>query len=297
MMLIELVKNLAAFLLRPLRQRSRKLGIEGDPAVAVAALLRVTPVLSALGVSADGLRVLELGPGRTPELMAATILAGAGEAVGVDTSMQMPADAREPRRYQSLLGELTRPVNVPVLEAMGSSVERAKERYEQLAGAPLEMSFHEYDGARLPLADGSIDLIISKSVLEHVRLGQVPTLLREMRRVLAPGGGMVHAIDLRDHLHVEGDDRVRGDWLTALRYRQWLFDAMFSQRATSINRLREPQWRVEFERAGLEIVDWRTREFSLAEDFNRDRLRPPWSSLPLETLQVGFIYVAARKVA
>src|ERR1700723_2182115 len=77
MMLVELVKNLAAFLLRPLRQRSRKLGIEGDPAVGVAALSRMAPAFIALGVRAEGLRVLELGPGRTPELMVATILAGA----------------------------------------------------------------------------------------------------------------------------------------------------------------------------------------------------------------------------
>jgi SAM-dependent methyltransferase len=295
MMLVELVKNLAAFLLRPLRERSRKLGIEGDPAVAVAALSRMAPAFSALGVRADGLRVLELGPGRTPELMVATILAGADEAVGVDTSMQVPPDAREPWRYRALLEELGRPENGAVLEALGSSAERAKARYELLADAPLAMSSHEYDGARLPLADGSVDLIISKSVLEHVRLRQIPTLLREMIRVLAPGGGMVHAIDLRDHLHIDGDDRVSGDWLTALRYRRWLFDAMFSQRATSINRLREPQWRSELERAGLEVAYWRTSEFPLPEGFRSDRLQPPWNSLSREILEVGFIHVAARK--
>jgi SAM-dependent methyltransferase len=294
-MLIELAKNLAAFLLRPLRQRSRKLGIEGDPAVAVGALSLMAPALSALGVDADGLRVLELGPGRTPELMVATILAGAGEAVGVDTSMQVPADAREPQRYRPLLDELGRAENASVLDSLGSSAELAKTRYERLAGGPLAMSFHEYDGARLPLADDSVDLIISKSVLEHVRLGQIPTLLREMIRVLAPGGGMVHAIDLRDHLHIDGDDAVRGDWLTALRYRRRLFDAMFSQRATSINRLREPQWRTELERAGLEIVYWGTKEFPLPDGFTRDRLQPPWNTFPREVLGVGFIHMAARK--
>lgn len=35
-------------------------------------------------------------------------------------------------------------------------------------------------------------------------------------------------IDLRDHLHVEGDHDVCGDWLEALRYPEWLRNAMTS---------------------------------------------------------------------
>ncbi len=45
--------------------------------------------------------------------------------------------------------------------------------------------------------DASIDLILSNSVLEHVF--DLDGLCREMRRVLRPGGAMLHRVDYRDH--------------------------------------------------------------------------------------------------
>jgi SAM-dependent methyltransferase len=47
------------------------------------------------------------------------------------------------------------------------------------------------------LDSGSVDLIVSNSVLEHVRNPQV--LFQECRRVLSPGGVMLHQVDYRDH--------------------------------------------------------------------------------------------------
>jgi SAM-dependent methyltransferase len=291
----ELAKNLAARVLGPIRERSRALGIEGDPAVAVDALSRMAPGLAALGSPVSGARMLELGPGRTPELMVAAILAGARTAAGVDTSMQVPADAADAERYRGLVQELTAAGAASTLAALGTTAGAVEQRFAELHGAALPLELQAYDGAHLPLADASIDLILSKSVLEHVRLAQVDTLLAEMARVLAPGGGMVHAIDLRDHRHIEGDDRVHGDWLDALRYPQWLFDAMFSRRATSINRLREPQWRERFAAQGLEVVAWETSEYPLPAGFDPHRLHEPWNALDAATLSVGFIHVAARR--
>ena len=291
----ELAKNLAARVLGPIRERSRALGIEGDPAVAVSALSRMAPGLTALGSPVRDARILELGPGRTPELMVAAILAGARSAAGVDTSMQVPADATDPDRYRGLLEELTGPGATATLEALGTTAEDVGERFQEMRAGALPIALHAYDGAHLPLADASVDLILSKSVLEHVRLAQVDTLLAEMARVLVPGGGMVHAIDLRDHRHIDGDDRVHGDWLDALRYPQRLFDAMFSHRATSINRLREPQWRERFAAAGLEVVAWEATEYPLPAGFDPRRLHEPWNELDVRTLSVGFLHVAARR--
>jgi SAM-dependent methyltransferase len=292
----ELAKNLAARVLGPMRERSRALGIEGDPAVAVAALSRMAPGLAALGRPVRDARMLELGPGRTPELMVASILAGARSAAGVDTSMQVPTDAGDPERYRPLLEELTGVAAGPTLAALGTTADAVRERFAELRGGVLPIELHAYDGAHLPLGDASVDLILSKSVLEHVRLAQVDTLLAETARVLAPGGGMVHAIDLRDHRHIDGDDRVHGDWLDALRYPQPLFDAMFSHRATSINRLRDPQWRERFAAQGLEVVSWEATEYPLPGGFDPRRLREPWDELDLGTLSIGFIHVAARRV-
>jgi ubiquinone/menaquinone biosynthesis C-methylase UbiE len=50
----------------------------------------------------------------------------------------------------------------------------------------------DYDGKRIPFADGSFDVVFSSNVLEH--LPDLPNMLREMRRVLGPGGYCVHAM-------------------------------------------------------------------------------------------------------
>ncbi|GAB6037075.1 hypothetical protein JCM15519_16340 [Fundidesulfovibrio butyratiphilus] len=47
------------------------------------------------------------------------------------------------------------------------------------------------------LADASVDVIVSNSVLEHV--ADPDALFAQCRRVLVPGGVMLHQVDYRDH--------------------------------------------------------------------------------------------------
>ena len=124
-------------------------------------------------------------------------------------------------------------------------------------------------GSTIPAGDQSVDLLLSKSVLEHVSAGAVPALVDETYRVLRPGGGAVHMIDLRDHLWIDGDERVTGEWLDALRYSPRSYRLQFSHRSTYINRLREPDWRREFERAGFAVAGWHVTRFPFAAGFDR----------------------------
>src|SRR5215212_7221523 len=48
----------------------------------------------------------------------------------------------------------------------------------------------DYDGQHIPLADGSIDVIFSSNVLEHVE--DISVIMREFRRVLRPSGLGIH---------------------------------------------------------------------------------------------------------
>jgi SAM-dependent methyltransferase len=50
------------------------------------------------------------------------------------------------------------------------------------------------------IPSGSLDLILSTAVLEHVARAEFATLAREMVRVLRPGGTAYHEVDLMDHL-------------------------------------------------------------------------------------------------
>lgn len=51
------------------------------------------------------------------------------------------------------------------------------------------------------IPDASVDFIWSQAVLEHIRRKDFAATMREMRRVLSPGGVCSHRVDLQDHLN------------------------------------------------------------------------------------------------
>jgi SAM-dependent methyltransferase len=55
------------------------------------------------------------------------------------------------------------------------------------------------DARSTALADGSIDLVTSTDVMEHVPVDDIPAILKECRRILAPDGLMRIRIDYQDH--------------------------------------------------------------------------------------------------
>lgn len=50
------------------------------------------------------------------------------------------------------------------------------------------------------LPDRSVDPVWSRAVLEHIRRAKFAETMRELRRILKPGGVCSHGIDLQDHL-------------------------------------------------------------------------------------------------
>lgn len=66
------------------------------------------------------------------------------------------------------------------------SIETAKAKY-QTEG----VSFCAYDGRRLPYKSGVFDVVFIACVLHHVEPEDRPGLLREIRRVLKPGGRLI----------------------------------------------------------------------------------------------------------
>lgn len=282
-------KNGGAALL-PLRRREGG-GIWEQPRLAAEVLVRLAIPLQAAGFEVEGAQIVELGPGRSPELAAALLLAGAGSALLLDTDLRVPDDALQRRRYGALIDALaTSPTQF--LELTGTSIEALR---AALDGPLLNLHSQRYDGAHIPAQDASVDLIYSKSVLEHVAPGCVRALLEEHHRVLRPGGLAVHLIDLRDHLHVVGDHQVDGDWLEALQWSDHVFRIMFSRRSTAINRMRAPEWRTAFEAAGLTIEHWSTRHQPLDGAFNSTRVNARWRSLSEAELSVAWVDVAVRQ--
>jgi len=95
----------------------------------------------------------------------------------------------------------------------GGSVDRFRKRFSSLSwvGVDIEASpevkgrtrmdceFRTYNGVDLPFADESIDLVYSRQVFEHVRHPE--QLLRDVARVLKPGGSFVGSVSQLEPYH------------------------------------------------------------------------------------------------
>jgi SAM-dependent methyltransferase len=250
----------------------------------------IAPAVSVLTSpdGAAGWNVLELGPGRTPHFAAAFALCGAASVVGLDIAASMDsARFRSPDSYRDLARALTEGRASTLREALGASSESVHARVESVT--PLPITFGTFEGEILPLPTSSVDLVVSWSTLEHVRDGSIDTLLAELRRVLRPGGGMAHWIDIRDHFRITGFLTAEGDWLRALRYSETDYEQMFSKRPVYVNRLRSSEWQEKFRNAGFEVRGWNEHRLPFSADFDRFAIDPRWRSLSDDELEVSVI--------
>lgn len=87
---------------------------------------------------------------------------------------------------------LTRLVReIPMTVAIGLDLSPAAVRAQARRGIPVVRA----DASQLPFADGSVDVVFARHMLDHV--GDVPGVLRECRRVLRPGGRLVAVVNHR----------------------------------------------------------------------------------------------------
>jgi SAM-dependent methyltransferase len=252
---------------------------------------KIEPVLAEFlrGTGAvEGRVVAELGPGQTPDILFAAVLYGARRAVGLDVNTYLDAaSARALATYQPTRDWIARAVERGVLPRQrGLDLTR----YAGAAVLPSDvLDLHVYDGRVFPLERESVDVIWSKSVLEHVR--EPGAVAREMFRVLKPGGVMCHIIDLRDHYQLAPGE----NWLRFLEYPGSLWNLMSSRRSSWANRLRAADWDRLFADAGFREVHKQTDRHALPVGFNVDRLTPLFRDMRPEDLQVAWYHVVLTK--
>lgn len=269
---------------RRLAQRGHVTGRAGAPDGAAEILVHLLRVATAAGHAwpADAV-VAELGPGQSANVLLGALALGAREVVALDVVPE-PAGVWDIACFRAVAAALhARRDELPGIRAV------AVDRFDGHDEVPAEARrWTEYDGSRIPIADESLDVVLSYSVLEHVRTpGHV---LAEVRRTLRSTGSTWHAIDLRDHYRL-GDGE---DWLRMLRYTDRAWDRMTSHRSNWVNRLRAQEWRDAFAAAGFDAHDVLVEQ-PFGEGFDVERLAPPFRQLPREALRASWFEVAATR--
>lgn len=127
------------------------------------------------------------------------------------------------------------------------------------------------DATRLALPAASFDYHYSTNVLEHVPAPVLAGLLAEARRLLRPGGHLVHFVDLSDHF---AHDDPRRSAVAFLRHGPLAWAALAGNRFMYQNRLRLPQYQALFAEAGLRI-EWERRVIEPASLALLQGARPP----------------------
>lgn len=136
------------------------------------------------------------------------------------------------------------------------------------------------------IPSASLDFIFSQAVLEHVRLADFDDTLRELHRILRPGGRMSHSVDLQDHLEYA---------LNNLRFSHATWESEWMARSGFYtNRIRFTDMVHRLESAGFLIHSIERQSWERLPT-PRSVLANPFSELPEEELRIfGFSFVAER---
>jgi SAM-dependent methyltransferase len=219
--------------------------------------------------------IVELGPG---DSLATALIAhalGAARVYLVDAGDFAKGDLEA---YRALQRHLEAEGLAPI------DVSRCATRADMLAASRAEYFTDGLAGlARVP--DGSVDLVFSQAVLEHVRRGEFDQTQREVRRMLKPDGIASHEVDLKDHL---------GGALNSLRFSRDTWEAGWMVASGFYtNRLRLSEILASMRAAGLEPEVTRVRRWDRLPT-PRAKLAPHFQGMNDEELTVREFDCVAR---
>jgi SAM-dependent methyltransferase len=200
-----------------------------------------------------GKTVVEIGSGWQPSHPICFYLSGVKRVKTYDTVRHLDADLTF-RMLAALEVHLD-----SIAEACGDPVEKVRQRHRELLRARdvhelLSRAQVDYnapaDARASRLAPGSVDLVYSNSVMEHVPKSKIRELMGESKRILRPGGLALHNVACNDH-YSNVDRRISA--VNYLRYSesQW---AKWNNSLLYQNRLRAPEFAELAAAGGLEVI-------------------------------------------
>lgn len=161
--------------------------------------------LRTTNIAVAGATLVEIGAGWYPTLPVCLWLAGAARISTFDLVRNLRLDL-----VRQLADHLRGHVPMIAREAgLGESLVEAKRATFAAALARGADVASATDGAidyrapadftRSEIADASVDLVFSNSVLEHVEVTVLPAMFRETTRILKPGAAAFHSVNCGDH--------------------------------------------------------------------------------------------------
>ncbi|MDJ0711385.1 MAG: methyltransferase domain-containing protein [Woeseiaceae bacterium] len=182
-----------------------------------------------------------------------------------------------------------------VEESLSDLAEVCGKDLEELRSNLARVDVEEY---RCPprlaeVPDSSVDLVYSRTVLEHIPVPDLESLLSEWRRVLKPGGFCIHIIDNSDHFEHREKQLSRLNFLTVSEP-LWAIACFNPQNYQ--NRLRHSDYVRLFGAADYELVyvDGSPDRQALA-DLRTLSIDPRFSGYTQEDLAILTSIVVARK--
>jgi len=228
-----------------------------NPVDRFIAAINMVEWIEAAGGSIKGKRVVEVGTGHMVNVPTALWLLGAGETVTVDINRYLsPTIVKESN-------DSIREHRAEILQLFGphADTDGFRTRFDQLLSFSgnlddlLEMMNVRYispgDAASLPLPDKSVDFHVSHTVLEHVPAPVISKILAEAKRVMVPGGLLLHNIDPSDHF-CHQDMEIPA--INFLRFSDAEWDKWAGNQFMYHNRLRASEHLDLFARAGVHIL-------------------------------------------
>lgn len=236
---------------------------------------------SEIGDYLDGKTVLEYGPGDIPAVSLLMYAFGAGKVCCVDRFQLVTPTEKNQQILQYVIDKLppeARQRAAGAFETTGEPGSGLKTDCVEYFVRPNGLSgLHE-----------SVDLIISRAVLEHVN--DLWATFQDMQGALRPGAVAVHEVDLKSHgLHKENP-------LDFLTWPAYLWTLMYSHKGAP-NRWRVTHYRRAIEAAGLKVDLMEANGHADSSDleFVRPQLAEPFRDLPGDDLLWLGIWMVLHK--
>ena len=138
------------------------------------------------------------------------------------------------------------------------------------------------------LQDESFNVIISLSVLEHIKKDILYEYVQDFYKLLKPGGYSIHTISLVDHLYLYDKSVSPKNYL---KYSDTVWKYCFESEVNYINKIQKSEWLDLFKGAGFDLVE----EESLYSDIGKIKIDKKYKNFDKRDLECISMQVVHRK--